>query len=85
MTAIPITPTLVGGRIVIVKNGTDQIAVAHDVAAASYHTELTATSVYELAAGDWIEAHVGQDSGGPLQALGYPTLMSPECSISRQA
>jgi len=69
--------------IALVKNGTEVIAIDHDVAASAYHTELTVVSTYELAVGDYVEAHVAQDSGTVLDALGYPTLTSPECGMAK--
>jgi hypothetical protein len=72
----------IGSRgLIVVRNGVDQLAVGHEVAAASYYTELTAITHYQLAAGDWVEAHVSQESDTTLSAVGYPSLLSPECSM----
>ena len=63
-------------------NGTLELDVSGDRADdAGHYTDLLPTTVYGLAAGDYVEVHVAQDSGTTLPAVGYPTLTSPECGM----
>lgn len=63
------------------RNGTEDIAVDHSVAAGGYYTELSIATHFELQTGDYIEAAVAQNSGSILSVVGYPTLASPECGM----
>jgi hypothetical protein len=65
----------------IIRNGSQELAFDHRVAAQSYYTYLNVFSHYRLTAGDSIEFQVVQDSGTTLQVGGSPNNKSPECGM----
>jgi len=48
----------------------------------SHYSDLSVTTQYELAAGDYVEFHTAQDSGTTLLAFGFPG-PGPECGLAK--
>ena len=65
----------------IIRNGSQELAFEHKVAAQNYYTYLNVFSHFRLVAGDSIEFQAVQDSGITLQVGGPPNNKSPECGM----
>jgi hypothetical protein len=65
----------------IIRNGSQELAFEHKVAAQNYYTYLNVFSHFRLIAGDSIEFQAVQDSGVTLQVGGPPNNKSPECGM----